>query len=109
MSWRGYQRIFELMAVLAMITGVFLMWLHRDAQHYVVYMGFALLAAAKMIESVNLDDPSYRIIRIAACLTIFVLVGYNLLYHVRSMVYILIPLAVYYLVHYRWTGEQKRL
>ena len=108
MNWRVYQRIFELTAVLAMLTGVFLMWLHKDPRHYLVYGGFALLASGKMIEAVNLEDPTFKILKIAACLCVYVLVGYSIVFNIRSMVYILIPLGIYYALHYRLVNQQRR-
>ncbi len=109
MNWRVYQRLFELAAVVAMIIGVVLMWLHRDPRHLWVYMGFALLAVGKLIESMNVNDTSFRILRIAMCVSILLLVGYSQIYQVRTMMYIMVPLGIYYLLHFRWVTERKRL
>jgi phosphatidylserine synthase len=109
MNWRVYQRLLELTAVVAMMIGIVLMWMHLDPRHGWVYMGFALLAIGKLVESLNVHDPSFRIIRIAMCVSILLLVGYSQIYQVRSMVYILVPLGIYYLLHFRWVTEQKKL
>ncbi len=108
MNWRVYQRIFELTAVLAMVTGIFLMWLHKDPRHFLVYGGFALLSTGKLIEAVNLDDPTFKILKIATCICIYVLVIYSLAFNIRTMVYILIPLGTYYALHYRLVNQHRR-
>jgi hypothetical protein len=109
MSWRLYQRIFELTAILMMMAGIVMLWMRTDPLHYLVYSGFILLATGKLIEAVNIDDPNFRIIKITACLSIYMLVVLNLFYNIRSIMYILAPLAVYYVLHYRWLLQQKRL
>ncbi len=109
MNWRVSQRIFELAAVLAMMAGIFMMWMGKDPHHYLVYGGFAILATGKLIEALNVNDPSFKILKVASCLCIYVLVIFNMLYHIRSMVYILIPLGTYYGLHYRWMTQQKRI
>lgn len=109
MSWRVYQRIFELWAILMMMAGIVMLWMRMDPLHYMVYSGFMLLGTGKLIEALNIDDPNFRIIKIAACISIYLLVVMNLFYGIRSILYILIPLAVYYVLHYRWLLQQKRL
>ena len=60
MSWRVYQRIFEVAAVIAMMAGIVLMWMQIDSQHYLIYGGFVLLSAGKLTEALNLIDPRSR-------------------------------------------------
>jgi hypothetical protein len=109
MNWRVYQRILELSAILSMMAGIVLLWMRRDPDHYLVYGGFMLLATGKLIEAVNLDDPNFKIIKVAACVSIYLLVILNLFYNVRSIMYILVPLAAYYALHYRWMFQQKKI
>ncbi|MBY0434862.1 MAG: hypothetical protein K2U26_12205 [Cyclobacteriaceae bacterium] len=108
MNWRVYQRIFELAAVAVMVTGIVMMWMRKDPDHYIVYAGFLLLAAGKLIEALNINDPNFKILKIAACVCIALLVVLNLFYHIRSMMYILAPLGVYYVLHYRWMFQQRK-
>ena len=108
MSWRIYQRIFELVAVVSMMAGIVLMWMQKDPRHYLVYAGFVLLASGKLTEALNLNDPNFKIIKIAACICIYLLVILNLFYNVRSISYILIPLGIYYALHYRWMFQQRK-
>jgi phosphatidylserine synthase len=108
MSWRGYQRIFEITAIGAMMAGVVMMWMRLDPDHYLVYGGFLLLASGKLIEALNLNDPNFKIIKISACASIYALVSLNLFAGIRTIVYILIPLGVYYALHYRLILQQKR-
>ncbi len=108
MNWRVYQRIFELAAVFSMMAGIFFMWMQKDPQHYLIYGGFVLLATGKLTEALNLIDPNFRIMKVMACFCIYLLVILNMLYSVRSITYILIPLAVYYALHYRWMFQQKK-
>jgi phosphatidylserine synthase len=109
MNWRLYQRIFELAAIFTMMAGIVLLWMRLDPLHYVVYVGFLLLATGKLVEALNVYDPQFRIIKIAACISIYTLVALNLLYSIRSILYILVPLAVYYVLHYRWLLQQKKI
>ena len=109
MSWRVYQRIFEVAAVIAMMAGIVLMWMQIDSQHNLIYVGFVLLSAGKLTEALNLIDPNFKIIKVMACFCIFLLVILNLFYHVRSITYILIPLAVYYALHYRWMFQHRKV
>lgn len=108
MNWRVIQRILELGAVTSMMAGIVLMWLKKDPQHYLVYGGFALLASGKLVEALHINDPNFKIVKVAACLSIYLLVILNLQYHVRTLVYILAPLAVYYALHYRWLFQSKK-
>lgn len=108
MNWKLYQRIFEMSAVLVMMIGVALMWKRSDPQHLLIYLGFSLLATGKLIEAMNLYDPNFRIIKMAACICIYVLVFLHIMYDIRSIVYVMIPLAIYYLLHYRLMFQQKR-
>lgn len=109
MNWRVYQRICELTAIFVMMAGIVMLWMRMDPLHYMVYSGFILLATGKLIEAVHVDDPNFRIIKMAACISMYMLVVLNLVYHIRSIMYILVPLAVYYVLHYRWLLQQKRL
>ena len=106
---RRLQRILELAAVLTMMAGIVLLWMRMDPLHYVVYAGFLLLATGKLVEAINVDDPQFRIVKIAACFSIYTLVALNLFYNVRSILYILAPLGVYYVLHYRWLLQQKKI
>lgn len=108
MNWRVYQRIYELLAVLAMMGGIVMMWMQKDPQHYLIYGGFVLLATGKLTEALNLSDPNFKIIKVVACFSIYLLVILNLFYHVRSITYILIPLGCYYALHYRWMFQQRK-
>ena len=108
MNWRVYQRIFELTAVLAMMGGIVMMWMQKDPDHYLVYGGFVLLATGKLTQALNLKDPNFRIIKMMACICIYLLVILNLFYNVRSITYILFPLGIYYALHYRWMFQQKK-
>ena len=108
MNWRAYQRILEISAVLMMMAGVIMMWLRKDPNHYLVYGGFILLATGKLIEAINVVDPNFKIVKIAMCISIFGLVLLNLLYHIRSIVYILIPLGIYYGLQYRLMFQQRK-
>ncbi|MEJ0057574.1 MAG: hypothetical protein WDN75_19185 [Bacteroidota bacterium] len=108
MNWRVSQRIFEIASVVVMIAGVILMWMRKDPSHYLVYGGFLLLASGKLVEALNLQDPNFKIIKIAACICIYVLVLLNLFYNVKSIIYILLPLGVYYALHYRLIFQQRK-
>lgn len=108
MNWRGYQRFFEISAVLLMMAGVLVMWMRKDPQHLLVYGGFVLLATGKLIEAVNVDDPKFKVFKIVMCASLYVLVMLNLFYNIRSIVYILIPLGIYYGLHYRLRFQQKK-
>ena len=108
MNWRVYQRTFEITSVAAMMIGVILLWMRKDPNHYFVYSGFLLLASGKLTEAVNLSDPNFKIIKIVACLCIYVLVLMNLFYGVKSIVYIMLPLGIYYALHYRLMFQQRR-
>ena len=109
MNWRVYQRIFELASVVTMMAGIFLMWMQKDPQHYLVYGGFVLLATGKLTEALNLNDPNFKIIKVMACFCIYLLVILNMLYNVRSITYVLIPLGVYYALHYRWMFQHRKV
>ncbi|NOT77224.1 MAG: hypothetical protein HOP08_20055 [Cyclobacteriaceae bacterium] len=109
MNWRVYQRILEVSAVVLMMAGVFLMWNRMDTEHYLIYGGFILLATGKLTEAMNVYDPGFKIIKIVACLCIYALVLLNLFYNVRSIIYIVIPLGIYYALHYRLMFQQKKL
>ncbi len=109
MNWRLYQRILELAAIFTMMAGIMLLWRRMDPLHYVVYAGFLLLATGKLVEALNVNDPQFRIIKVAACLSIYALVALNLLYDIRSILYILVPLTAYYVLHYRWLLQQKKI
>ena len=101
MNWRLYQRISELTAVLLMITGIILMWMRKDPHHYLIYIGFLFLATGKLIEAFNVIDPAFRILKMVICISMYALVALNLIYHIRSLVYVTIPLGIYYVLHYR--------
>ncbi len=107
MNWRAYQRIFEISSVVTMMAGVILMWMRKDPNHYLVYGGFLLLASGKLVEAVNLTDPNFKIIKIAACACIYILVFLNLFYNIKSIIYILLPLGAYYALRYRLMFQQK--
>ena len=107
MNWRLSQRIFEIMSIVVMVIGVMLMWLRKDPNHYLVYGGFLLLASGKLVEAINLPDPNFKIIKIASCVCIYVLVLMNLFYNVKSIIYILLPLGAYYVLHYRLMFQQR--
>jgi hypothetical protein len=109
MSWRVYQRIFELAAILSMMAGIALLWLRKDPLHHLVYSGFILLATGKLIEAMNVNDPNFRIVKVAACVSIYMLVVLNLLYDLRSIMYMLVPLSAYYVLHYRWLLQQRKI
>ena len=109
MNWRVYQRIFEVTAVLAMMAGIVLMWMRKDPNHLLIYCGFILLATGKLIEGINVNDPNFKIVKIVMCMSMYVLVFLNLVYHIRSIVYILIPLGIYYGLHYRLLFQQKKI
>jgi hypothetical protein len=108
MNWRVSQRIFELTAVLAMMAGIILMWMKKDPLHYLVYTGFILLATGKLLEAININDPNFKILKVVTCFCIYLLAILNLFYQVRSLIYIMIPLALYYLLHYRWMLQQRK-
>lgn len=109
MNWRVYQRIFEVTAVLAMMTGIIVMWMRKDANHFMIYSGFILLATGKLVEAINMNDPDFKILKIVMCTSMYVLVMLNLVYHIRSIVYVLIPLGIYYGLHYRSLFQQKKI
>jgi uncharacterized membrane protein HdeD (DUF308 family) len=109
MSWRVYQRICEIIAVLMMMAGIVLMWMKLDSKHALVYAGFILLATGKLIETLNVSDPNFKIVKVIMCLSIYTLVLLNFFYQVRSIVYILVPLGVYYGLHYRLLFHQRRI
>lgn len=109
MNWRSYQRISELTAVLLMVAGIILMWMRRDPLHYFIYVGFLFLATAKLIEAFNVVDPAFRILKMVMCISIYVLVALNLVYHIRSLVYVTIPLGIYYFLHYRLMFQQRKI
>ena len=108
MNWRLYQRIFELTAIGMMMSGIIMMWMKRDPSHYLVYIGFMVLATGKLVEAMNLNDPNFRSLKMAACVCIYVLVLLNLFFHIRSIMYIAIPLGIYYALHYRWMFQQRK-
>ncbi len=109
MNWRLYQRISELAAVLLMIAGIILMWMRKDPHHYLIYIGFLFLATGKLIEGFHVVDPAFRILKMVMCISMYVLVALNLIYHIRSLVYVTIPLGVYYLLHYRLMFQQRKV
>ncbi len=109
MNWRLTQRIFELTALLTMMTGIIMMWMKMDPHHYLVYAGFVLLATGKLVEAINVNDPNFRILKAAACFCIYLLAILNLFYQVRSLVYVMIPLALYYVLHYRWMLQERKI
>ena len=109
MSWRHYQRIFEILAVLLMMGGIVLMWMRMDPHHYLIYIGFFFLATGKLIEAININDPGFRILKVALCTSIYILVLLNLIYNVRSLVYVTIPLGLYYVLHYRLMFQQRKV
>ena len=109
MNWRVYQRIFEVTAVLAMMAGIIMMWMRKDANHFMVYSGFILLATGKLVEAINVNDPNFKILKIVMCSSMYVLVMLNLVYHIRSIVYLLLPLGIYYGLHYRLLFQQKKI
>lgn len=108
MTWRLYQRAFELTAVIMMMAGVILMWMQKDPRHFLIYGGFALLATGKLTQALNIYDPSFKILKIASCLSIYLLVLLNVFYNIQSIIYIVIPLGVYYLLHYRLMFQEKK-
>ena len=107
MGWRVYQRICEIIAVLLMMAGIALMWMRMDPRHYLIYTGFIFLASGKLIEAINVNDPGFRILKVALCTSIYILILLNLFYNVRSLVYVTIPLGVYYVLHYRLMFQRK--
>jgi uncharacterized membrane protein HdeD (DUF308 family) len=109
MSWRIYQRICEVTAVLLMMGGIALMWMRMDPHHYLIYIGFIFLASGKLIETINVKDPSFRILKGALCISIYVLILLNLVYNVRSLVYVTVPLGLYYVLHYRLIFQQRKV
>jgi uncharacterized membrane protein HdeD (DUF308 family) len=109
MSWRIYQRICEVTAVLLMMGGIALMWMRMDPHHYLIYVGFIFLASGKLIETINVNDPGFRILKGALCISIYVLILLNLLYNIRSLVYVTIPLGLYYVLHYRLMFRQRKV
>ena len=108
MNWRVYQRIFELASVGVMIGGMVLLFKRQDPQHLVIYIGFMLLATGKLIEALNVYDPNFKIFKAVACICIYVLVLLNLFYNIRSIIYISIPLGIYYILHYRLMFQQRK-
>lgn len=108
MNWRVYQRIFELVAVGMMMVGIVLMWMRKDPEHYFVYIGFLSLTTGKLIETLNVNDPQFKILKLAACVCLYLLLILNLFYHVQSILYILIPLGAYYAFHYRLMFHQRK-
>jgi len=108
MNWRVYQRILELSAVGAMVAGMVMMSNRTDPHHFVIYSGFVLLAFGKLIEAVNIHDPNFKILKVAACICILLLALLNMYYGVRSIVYIMIPLGIYYVLHYRLIFQQRK-
>jgi hypothetical protein len=109
MSWKLYQRICELTAVLLMMAGIALMWMGMDPRHYLIYVGFLFLAAGKLIESISINDPGFKIVKVAMCVSIVVLVLLNLIYNIRSLIYVTIPLGIYYVLHYRLMFQQRKV
>ena len=109
MNWRVYQRIFELTAILSMIVGLGLMWMHKDPLHFLVYSGFMLVSTGKLIEAFNVKDESFRILKIVLCLSIYVLVLMNFIYNIPSLPYALLVLVIYWFLHYRLIFQQKRI
>jgi|SRR6185295_7849922 len=113
MNWKGYQRTFELAAVGVMIAGMFMMSKRSDPQHLVIYFGFVLLATAKLIEAIIVDDPipiaiGIKILKISLCISIYLLCFLNIFYSVKSIIYIAIPLGIYYILHYRLMFQQRK-
>ena len=118
MNWRVYQRIFELAAVGVMIAGIFMMTRRSDPQHVVIYLGFVLLATGKLIEAFNIHDPipipitigtiGIKILKISLCVSIYMLSFLNIFYSVRSILYIAVPLGIYYILHYRLMFQQRK-
>ena len=108
MNWRVYQRIFELAAVGVMVAGMIMMSKRNDPQHFVIYFGFVLLATGKLIEAFNIHDPNFKILKVALCVSIYFLSFLNIFYSVRSIIYITIPLGIYYLLHYRLMFQQRK-
>ncbi|HRI80394.1 MAG TPA: hypothetical protein PLR06_12745 [Cyclobacteriaceae bacterium] len=108
MNWKKYQQIFELAAVVVMIAGILLMNQHSDPQHFVIYFGFVLLATGKLIEAFNVHDPSFKIVKISLCISMYVLAFLNIFYAVKSILYFAIPLGLYYLLHYRLMFQQRK-
>jgi hypothetical protein len=109
MNWRVYQRICEIAAVLIMMAGIIMMWMRVDPKHVLIYGGFIFLATGKLIEAQNVSDPNFRVVKVLMCVCIYALVLLNLFYQVRSIAYILVPLGVYYGLHYRLLFQQKRI
>lgn len=101
------QRILELAAIATMMAGILMMWFRMDAHHYVIYVGFFLLATGKMIEALRVPDPGFKIMKISVLFSIYLLIVLNLVYGIHSLSYIMIPLVVYYILHYRWALKRK--
>lgn len=109
MTWRHYQRIFELTAMAGMIAGILVMWSGRDPQHHIIYGGFFLLATGKLIEAINREDNQFKVLKIVTCAIMMLLVVLNFFLGIKTMIYMLIPLGVYYVLHYRLAFKQGKL
>jgi hypothetical protein len=109
MTWRHLQRISELASVLLMMVGVALMWMGKDLRHFLIYVGFLFLATGKFIEAMIVNDPGFRILKVTMCVCICLLVLLNLIYGIRSLVYVTIPLGIYYVLHYRLMFQQRKV
>ncbi|MBS1978009.1 MAG: hypothetical protein JST46_11605 [Bacteroidetes bacterium] len=101
------QRILELCAIVAMIAGIILMWMRMDAHHILIYVGFFLLATGKLMEALRVTDPGFKIMKVSALVCIYLLIILNISYGIRSLSYIMIPLVIYYILHYRWALKKK--
>jgi hypothetical protein len=105
-NWKGQQRVLELLAVAAMVAGIIQMYRGHDPQRYWIYGGFALVGVAKLWEAVNVHDPSFKILKIVLCALIPLLCALHLATGAKTLNYILVPLLIYYVLHYRLRFKQ---